>query len=214
MNTDTHMSGSTVKNYISLKMVFEYSVIRKTSYQSWFLVYHRVLPQSRLLQYGRNLQRKWIIQITLQQSCQAKVWIDKYGETRIQGRITIQQLCQVNMWKGKNGETRALLKLQKSCRLNQPKSKNQIKMRITNRYGETRIIPTYRNGCKNSENLVGDRVPESRHSHVSSSHGLSLEPMRSVDLGKHSVHTHFPKDRNCEICKRTKITRAPCRRLI
>ena len=24
--------------------------------------------------------------------------------------------------------------------------------------------------------------------------------------------THFPKDRNCEICKRTKITRAPCRR--
>ena len=32
------------------------------------------------------------------------------------------------------------------------------------------------------------------------------------DLGKHNVHTHFPKDRNCEICKRTKITRAPCRR--
>ena len=31
-------------------------------------------------------------------------------------------------------------------------------------------------------------------------------------LGKHSVKTHFPKDRNCEICKRTKITRAPCRR--
>ena len=31
-------------------------------------------------------------------------------------------------------------------------------------------------------------------------------------LGKHSVYTHFPKDRNCEICKRTKITRAPCRR--
>ena len=29
---------------------------------------------------------------------------------------------------------------------------------------------------------------------------------------KHSVETHFPKDRNCEICKRTKITRAPCRR--
>ena len=31
-------------------------------------------------------------------------------------------------------------------------------------------------------------------------------------MGKHSVYTHFPKDRNCEICKRTKITRAPCRR--
>ena len=28
------------------------------------------------------------------------------------------------------------------------------------------------------------------------------------------VNTHFPKDRNCEICKRTKNTRAPCRRRI
>ena len=37
---------------------------------------------------------------------------------------------------------------------------------------------------------------------------------RSVDLGKHRVCTHFPKDRNCEICQRTKITRAPCRRRI
>ena len=35
--------------------------------------------------------------------------------------------------------------------------------------------------------------------------------MRSVDLGKHSVETHFLKDRNCEICQRTKITRGPCR---
>ena len=26
--------------------------------------------------------------------------------------------------------------------------------------------------------------------------------------------THFPEDRNCEICQRTKITRAPCRRRI
>ena len=31
-------------------------------------------------------------------------------------------------------------------------------------------------------------------------------------MGKHSVYTHFPKDRNCEICQRTKITRAPRRR--
>ena len=43
---------------------------------------------------------------------------------------------------------------------------------------------------------------------------VSLEPTikRREDLGKHSVHTHFPNNRNCEICKRTKITRAPCRR--
>ena len=64
------------------------------------------------------------------------------------------------------------------------------------------------------ENLVDDRVPEHRDSHSSSSHEVSLEPTstRSEDLGKHSVYTHFPKDRNCEICQRTKFTRAPCRR--
>ena len=53
-----------------------------------------------------------------------------------------------------------------------------------------------------------------RDSHASSSHEPSLEPTRSADLGKHSVCTHFPKDRNCEICQRTKITRASCRRRI
>ena len=64
------------------------------------------------------------------------------------------------------------------------------------------------------ENLVDDEIPVHGDSHASSSHEVSLEPTfkRREDLGKHSVYTHFPKDRNCEICKRTKITRAPCRR--
>ena len=64
------------------------------------------------------------------------------------------------------------------------------------------------------ENLVDDEIPLHGGSHASSSHEASLEPTikRREDLGKHSVKTHFPKDRNCEICKRTKITRAPCRR--
>ena len=64
------------------------------------------------------------------------------------------------------------------------------------------------------ENLVDDEIPLQGGSHASSSHEVSLESTtkRREDLGKHNVHTHFPKDRNCEICKRTKITRAPCRR--
>ena len=64
------------------------------------------------------------------------------------------------------------------------------------------------------ENLVDDGVPEHRDSHASSSHEVSLEPTfkRREDLGKHSLYIYFPKDRNCEICQRTKITRAPCRR--
>ena len=30
--------------------------------------------------------------------------------------------------------------------------------------------------------------------------------------GKHNIYIHFPKDGNCEVCLRTKMTRAPCRR--
>ena len=58
--------------------------------------------------------------------------------------------------------------------------------------------------------------PEHRDSHASSSHEVSLGPTskRSEDLVKHSVFSHFPKDRNFEICHRTKITRAPCRRRV
>ena len=66
------------------------------------------------------------------------------------------------------------------------------------------------------ENLVDDRAPERGDSPASSSHEVSSEPTfkRREDLGKHNVYTHFPKDRNCEICRRTQITRAPCRRRI
>ena len=41
-----------------------------------------------------------------------------------------------------------------------------------------------------------------------------MEPQAHVEpgSGKHSVFTHIPKDPNCEICPKTKITRAPCRR--
>ena len=61
---------------------------------------------------------------------------------------------------------------------------------------------------------MDDEVPERRDSHASSSHEVSLEPTfkRREDLDKHSVYIHFPKDRNCEICQKTRITWAPCRR--
>ena len=36
--------------------------------------------------------------------------------------------------------------------------------------------------------------------------------IRGTGFGKHSVFTHFPKDPNCEICFKTKLTRASCRR--
>ena len=99
----------------------------------------------------------------------------------------------------------------------QPKIQNQIKTKTTRKNGATRCVPTYWNGCKNSEKIhVDDRVLERRDSHASSSHEPSLKPTiaRSVDLDKHSDYTYFPEDRNCEICQVTKIRRAPCRRRI
>ena len=53
-----------------------------------------------------------------------------------------------------------------------------------------------RNGCKISGKiLVDDEIPLQGGSHASSSHEDSLEPTakRREDLGKHSVHTHFPR---------------------
>ena len=60
------------------------------------------------------------------------------------------------------------------------------------------------------ENLVDDEIPVHGDSHASSSHEESLESIlkRREDFCKHSVKTHFTKDRNCVICHRTKITRA------
>ena len=41
-----------------------------------------------------------------------------------------------------------------------------------------------------------------------------MKPRAKVEPGsaKHSVYTHFPKDPDCDICLKTRITRASCRR--
>ena len=72
------------------------------------------------------------------------------------------------------------------------------------------------------ENLVDECVPtESRrnpsHEHrdtSSSSHEWPMESRAKVELGsgKHSSYTHFPKDPKCDVCLKTKMTRASCRR--
>ena len=64
------------------------------------------------------------------------------------------------------------------------------------------------------ENMVDKSVRPHQDS-PSSSHESPMEPRAKVALGpgKHSIFTHLQKDRNCDICLRTKITRASCRRL-
>ena len=74
-----------------------------------------------------------------------------------------------------------------------------------------------------SENLVDESTsepwgnPEQGSQDTSkSSQELPMEPRAKVERcsGKLSVYTHFPKDPNCDICLKTKITRDSCRRRI
>ena len=62
------------------------------------------------------------------------------------------------------------------------------------------------------KNLVDERVPVHRDAPASSPRESAAEPLRKVVSGKHSINTHFPKDRNCDTCMKTKMTRAPCRK--
>ena len=96
-----------------------------------------------------------------------------------------------NLWKSKTTKTQTQIK--KKPRY---KGGNSLNSEIPEWLQEVR------------ENLVEDEIPVHGGSHASSSHEASSEPTfkRREDLGKHSVKTHFPKYRNCEICKRTKIT--------
>ena len=61
-----------------------------------------------------------------------------------------------------------------------------------------------------SENWVEreDSIPEA----ASPREPSIPEPRPKVEPGKHNVLTHFPQDGKCKVCKRTKFTRAPCRK--
>ena len=50
------------------------------------------------------------------------------------------------------------------------------------------------------------------HQHSSQDSDSELLVEVAIQSRKHSIYTHFPKDRNCEVCFRTKTTRSPCRR--
>ena len=74
--------------------------------------------------------------------------------------------------------------------------------------------------CRFREILVDERSPlETRRNPAlkdqdtaSSSHELPIESRAKVEpgSGKHGVYTLYPKDPNCDICLKTKITRASC----
>ena len=114
---------------------------------------------------------------------------------KVQVQHQVQHHLKVRVQMSRHAATR---------RLTQPKIQNPIKMETMSMYGATRHIQKYVIGCKNLGKSRG----------ASSLNEPSLEPLRQMVSGKHSVYTHFPKERNFEICLRTKITRASRRRRI
>ena len=59
-----------------------------------------------------------------------------------------------------------------------------------------------------TDNVEDTEMPAPAHI----SHDSDWERPTKVASRKHSICTHFPKDRNCDICLRTQMTRAPRRR--
>ena len=81
--TDIHMSGPVVKNHVSLKMVFGYTAMRKTTFQSWSQGYRRLLlRQARLEQHLQHHHRRTVQAYNpFQHELFVRVQTRKNGET-------------------------------------------------------------------------------------------------------------------------------------
>ena len=120
----------------------------------------------------------------------------------------------------RNSERIWLIKvLQKSLGETQSKEVKTLPSHLVNlhwsreqKWNQVRVSIVYIRTFRRTEHgLVDESVPEHRDI-SSSSHELPSEPRSNVVSGKHSIYTYFPKGPDCDICLRTKITRASCRR--
>ena len=64
--------------------------------------------------------------------------------------------------------------------------------------------------CQNGRRKSSGRRSVSIKGHASTSRDSDSEPPSKVVSRKHSIFIHYPRNRNCEVRKRIKITRAPC----
>ena len=89
-----------------------------------------------------------------------------------------------------------------------PETQDKKKKRDNNQASEDRLRDLPEWLVEFTENLEDAQVPAPAHA----SHDSDSERPLKVVSRKHSIYTHFPKDRHCEVCSRTKMTRAPCKR--
>ena len=61
-----------------------------------------------------------------------------------------------------------------------------------------------------TDNLIPTSAPAPAH--ISQDSDSEHSTKVATKSRKHSIFTHFPKDRDCHVCLRTKITKASCRR--
>ena len=190
-----HTTGSAVINHISSEMAKQLIAIYPIVYHLWFLVYQRVLLQLQL-------------SLTLLHHLHERIPYLMSTDT-----LKIQYQKEVEVRVESFGETRCM---------NPQKPKTKIKMVNQKKYKEI-----YRMNClidnRNSERIwlmnvlqlsLGGNPEQGSQDTSKSTHELPMEPRAKVEprSGKHSVYTHFPKDSDCEICLKTKVTRASYRR--
>ena len=89
------------------------------------------------------------------------------------------------------------------------KIQNQNKKRDDKKWADDALADLPEWLTKFKENLVKELLAPANSSLESD---LEHPTKVATKSRKHSIETHFPKDRNCDVCLRTKITRAPCRR--
>ena len=212
METDMPTNGSMVKKPHLIKKGFEDLAIRRTSFLLWFQAC-QVRPLD-LHQLQRHLQ-DWRVIILhllqarlLHQRQQHQVIVSLEKEDRKENDPSSVPVSSFDV--DDRTETPVV------CR-ETPKNIKETKIErghplFADSGRASSEIPEWLQEFR--EILVDDEIPLQGGTHASSSHEVSLEPTtkRREDLGKHNVHTHFAKDRNCEIWKRTTIARAPCRR--
>ena len=110
--------------------------------------------------------------------------------------LRAQHHCEVTILTFKHRETEAILQ----------QSKTKIKRRATFKQREVDCAIS-QSGWRSSQRI--SKMQKCQHSQT-----LLMTQIRNV-LRKwqpvSTVFSHFPKDKNCEICQRTNTTRAPCR---
>ena len=89
--------------------------------------------------------------------------------------------------------------------MDQQKQTNQIKMQTTKEYGETRCV-ICQNGKTSCQQILWTKEFPHKDAPASSSRESASEPLRKVVSGKHSIYTYFQRDRDFDICMKTKMT--------